>query len=647
MLILPIILLVTTGLADDVDMGNCRAVLDVTVICALLALAGPGFARGQERWRWVGPEQRRIEVRDPSCLPKARLPRLPAPLVVSGDRESASSENLTLDDAIRTALANSEVIRVLTGLSASSSGRTIYDPAIANTQIDQARARFDPTLSVGHDFSREGNPSAVFAGPNRAQFAATPTHDYLMNMGLSKTTRSGGTAGLNVNVAPSRAATDQWPLNPQTRSSVDLSFTQPLLQGAGARVNLAPVMIARIDTERSFFQMKDSVQQLLRGVIEAYWALVSARTDLWARQQQVEQGQHGYRRAEKKLAAGLGNAGDVAQARSALADFRAARVIAQANVLQREGALRDVLGLPPSNHGQLVPVTPPPTQRLDIDWDRVLLLAEDRRPDLIELKLLVEADEQRLLQARNLALPQVDATARYGFDGLGGRMPDGTMISSHPGQFTGWTLGVQVNVPLGLRESRAVMRQQELSLMRDRANLQQGLHNAAHELATSYRNLAQFYEQYLAFQEARSAAHANLDVQFRRYDVGLGRIYLDVLQAISSWGNAVSAESQALVSYNAELANLEVLMGTILDAHGVRFVEEGYRSMGPWGRLAHDRCYPRDRRPGPNAPHYENTSEPAENALNLADPLPKRRTPNVDRLRLEIPERIPAPVPQR
>ena len=31
------------------------------------------------------------------------------------------------------------------------------------------------------------------------------------------------------------------------------------------------------------------MQELVRGVITAYWSLVEARTQLWAREQQVEQ----------------------------------------------------------------------------------------------------------------------------------------------------------------------------------------------------------------------------------------------------------------------------------------------------------------------------------------------------------------------
>src|SRR5207244_6145106 len=133
------------------------------------------------------------------------------------------------------------------------------------------------------------------------------------------------------------------PLNPQGRSALTLSYTQPLLQGAGIEVNVAPIVIARINTERSYFQLKDSVQELVRGVIDAYWAVVFARTDVWARRQQVEQGSFAYALAEAKRRSGSGTAGEEAQARTALANFKAALIGSEANLLQREAALRNIL----------------------------------------------------------------------------------------------------------------------------------------------------------------------------------------------------------------------------------------------------------------------------------------------------------------
>jgi hypothetical protein len=134
------------------------------------------------------------------------------------------------------------------------------------------------------------------------------------------------------------------------------------------------------------------------------------------------------------------------------------------------------------------------------------------------------------------------------------------------------------------------------------------------------RNLAQSYEQYLAFRQFREAARVNLDAQLAQFRSGR-TIYLNVLQAITDWGNAVSQEAQSLTQYNIELANLEQQTGTILETHGVRFYEERFRAIGPLTRALPPRSYPRAMAPTPNTPLYPGGSRPAENAFDLRDPV--------------------------
>ncbi|HEY1381670.1 MAG TPA: TolC family protein [Gemmataceae bacterium] len=589
--------------------------------CLFLGLLAAGCVPGAGPWAEVIREQRHLEVRDLAQLPQAHIPPLPPPATVSAPAPQVPPQELSLDEAIRIALANSKVVRVLAGTTAVSSGQTIYDPAIVNTTIDQARAAFDPVVTANNTFSQSDVPVAGFdpLSPTGTLITGTRVDNYDLGLGVVKKTVTGGTANLNVadNVARFNGPA---PLNPQERSAVTLSYTQPLLQGAGVDVNLAPVVVARINTERSFFQLKDAVQELVRGVAEAYWAVVFARTDVWARRQQVEQGEAAYARAEGRLRAGLGNAGDVAQSRVSLANFRANLITAEANLLTREAALRNLLGLAPTDPPRFVPVTPPTPEPYDPNWQELIRLAEQRRPDLIELKLIIEADRQNLLVARNQALPRVDATMLYRWNGLEGTTPVGPRAESGPGQFTDWSLGVNFSVPLGLRAGRAGLRQAELVVARDRANLDQGLHAATYDLAERVRNLAQFYEQYKAFRETRAAARVNLEQQLAEFRAGRA-IFLNVLLAITDWGNAVSAEAQALAQYNVELTNLERSTGTILETHGVRFYEERFQSIGPLGRLAAPVCYPAAEKPGPNGDRYPERVESPEAALDRDRPV--------------------------
>jgi outer membrane protein TolC len=295
-------------------------------------------------------------------------------------------------------------------------------------------------------------------------------------------------------------------------------------------------------------------------------------------------------------------------------------ITAEANLLQREAALRNLLGLPPTEPARITPTSPPTGKRYDPIWDELVQLAEQQRPDLIELKLIIEADEQNLLVAKNQALPQVNATMLYRWNGLEGTTPLGQRLETGSGQFADWSMGVNFSVPLGLRAGRAGMRQAELILCRDKANLEQGVHAALNQVADGVRNISQFYEEYKAFSVARAAARVNLEDQLAEFRVGRG-LFINVLQAITDWGNAVSSEAQALAQYNIELARLERQTGTILETHGVRFYQERFRSIGPFGRLGPDKCYPRDMPVTPNADRYPVDKEAGDAALEKDKPV--------------------------
>lgn len=604
-----------------------------------LAMWPARFAPAQYPYRIIYPEQRQIEYRDPAQFPAIPLPPTAPPPTVSNP-PTGDTRYFPLDDAIRTSLANATVIRVLSGGGlAVNSGRTIYDVAITNTTIDQALGRFDPFLQVNNNWDKIDIPSAVVGNT----ITGRTTNQYRLDAAVTKENPLGGQFQFGVNATRQTFGDNPLlfppPLDPRVTSATEMSYTQPLLNGFGRPANLAPVLLARINTEISFFQLKNTLQEQVQNVIQGYWNLVASRTAAWARRRQVEQAEFAYQLADARFRAELDNGADVAQARVTLANFRALLIAADADVLQQEAALRNLIGLPPWDEAQIIPTSEPTLERYRPEWNELVELAAVRRPDLVELKLILEADEQQLILANNNALPQLNTVALYRWNGLEGETPPpaSMRVATGQGQFADWTLGVNFSVPLGLRAARAQLRQRELLLARDRANLDQGLHFTSHLLATTLRNLDQAYEQYLAYHEAKLAARINLDqqlAQFRNARVN----YLNVLVAITDWGNAITSEATAVAQYNTQLAELEQQTGTILETHGVTFYEERYGSIAPCGRLARPACYPESTPPTPNFDRYPIGERPAENVFDLEDPAQFRQQPRPT-------EQLPSPSP--
>ncbi len=609
-----------------------------SLACLLIAvwLGGASQVAAQpcEEERCIFPEQHCLDIRPPEGLSPAEVPNLGRPKTISELEQTFEIYHLSLDEAIQVALANAEVIRILSGTTATSSGRTIYDPAIANTNIDAQRAQFDPVLQTGagspNGFSRTEqlfvNPLDDGMTPPTITGAEVVTGDnrqFNFDAGLTQMTARGGTKSLSFNTNSSR--NNGRLFNPQNASDLTFGYTHPLLRGRGTCVNLAPIVIARINTERSFYQLKDSVQELVRSVVDGYWSLVQARVELWARQQQVAQLEYAFKRLDAQRRVELADLGDTAQAKVSLEQFRANLITTEAQLLDLEAAFFNVMGLPPVPNMRIVPVTPPVRQRIDTEWDQLVATASEQRPNIIERKLSIEAIQQQLIVNCNNTLPQLDAVGTAGVSGLAARnTPIGT-VRSDAFQATNVQIGLQLRTPLGQRAARAALREQQLSLARERANLRQDLHAATHSLAQSIRSLESFYQQYEAFQKVREASKTNLDRRFEVVRVGglpdEPLVYLDVLQAVTDWGNSVSSEAQALTRYNAEIANLERQTGVILGRHGIIFDEEGYQSLAPFGNCYNSECdcYPQRTPVQPNAPRYEAGTKPAEEAFNLQD----------------------------
>jgi len=618
--------------------GRIRLPVSIWIVFLIaLAMVQPDRIFAQHRLPPVHTEERVLAVRPASHLhPVAMQPQTMTPQTVAPADLNRRELNLSLDDAIRIALDNSEVVRVLVNGTPTVTGGTIYDPAIEATNIDKARAGFDVKFESSSLFDQLDVPVGVYdlTVPELANIQANKVQNYRFQSGFSKKIVTGGVAGINVTASD----TDRGPLgltlpplppipnplNPERRSGVELSFVQPLMQGAGAKANTAPIVVAQINTEISYYDLKTDMENLVRSVIESYWGLVFARVDVWVRQQQVGESEFAYERAKSRQAQGNADAAEVAQTRAALARFRVALISAKAEMLNREAIMRNVLGVPAADAAQLVPVTAMKTENTVMDWDMLAASAIDQRADIAKLKLTIEAAEQSLLLAKNMVHPRVDVVGNYRMNSLSGPSPSGANLSSDGGQFTGWTVGINVSAPLGQRAMRADLRRQELNISRNRAALNQAIHAALHQLAQSYRNVRQFYEEFLALKEAREAERINLEQQLSEY--GRGRaIYLNVLQAINSWGDAVSAEARALASYNGAFASLDRESGWILELHGVALAGENYVSQGPLAPFHDGRTYPHSARPTSNMDRYPQGNQPADRALDLQD-LPRTRT---------------------
>jgi outer membrane protein TolC len=410
----------------------------------------------------------------------------------------------------------------------------------------------------------------------------------------------------NINYLYSNSPTNVTPSAYTT--NLQLSLTQPLLGSAplaggqagplvGLEANRAPIVIARLTADASVWRFKAEVMAEVRSIEQQYWSLAQQHVQLWSSEKAVELAEEILKREQSELEVGRGTVADVAEAQQRLEQFRLDLVTKTSDVITTERQLRNLLGLPPADDRRIVPVTAPTEARLEPDWDASLAQMLSFQPDIVQQQLNVRIRELQLLVSRNQLLPQLNLNALYQFNGLGHSLDTSEAVmtgksitaidplistqqraaglNSNPGQyndFQQWQIGLNLQMPIGMRAPLATVRTSQYALLRERAFLQQIVHQTTHSLARFFLEVDANYKQFKTASRFRAAAAQRLEAQRAFYEEG--RITIDrYLDAVSQYASAVAQEAQFKTSYNISIIALEESKGTLLAYDNIAVAE--------------------------------------------------------------------------
>jgi len=378
---------------------------------------------------------------------------------------------LSLEEAVRTALENGKVLRNLGGRFASFGGPrpqtgepavslltapqgtpTVYDPAIVETDpfrgVESALALFDAQLSSSLTWDRLNKPQNIDRGVGSAVFPRVLEGDTgNWRTGLTKRTATGASFGFanetvyDNNNSPIR---EQNPPNsgnvvvPSTwTTNYDFTFSQPLLQGAGVtynriagpdffdnlygRPNFRGVLLARINADISLADFEAGVRNLVSDTEQSYWELYFAYRNLEARKAGRDSALEAWRKAHALYVEQSrgGEADKEAQAREQYFFFRSEVEQALTDVYRAENRLRFMMGISPSDGRLIRPSDEPTTARITFDWQQALVEALSRSAELRKQKWVIKQRELELVASKNLILPRLDLIGRWRFLGMG------------------------------------------------------------------------------------------------------------------------------------------------------------------------------------------------------------------------------------
>ena len=563
------------------------------------------------------------------CLPDDYLtPEAPPPVTIASDAP-VEFWDLKLEDAVRTGLENARVLRDLGAvvLQNPSVLRTVQTPALTETDprfgVEAALSDFDARFTTSAIFEKNDRAlnNAFFGGGTRL---------FDQDLGVYKSELTKKTAvgtdltvrhntEYDANNAPANLFPSAWNTN------YEIEARQPLLQGAGVDFNRIAgpnsalgiyngVLIARVNTDISLADFELGVRNMVSNVENAYWDLYFAYRDLDAKIAARDSSLETWRRVHALFEAGRrgGEAEKEAEAREQYFRFTeevenaltgqllegtrtfngssggTLRGIPGVHVAERR--LRWLMGIPITDGRLIRPADEPIVANVLFDWNESVIEAFSRRPELRRQRWVVKRRELELSASRNYMLARLDTVGRYRWRGFGHDLidPNGNNLGPFDnayddlvsGRFQEWQLGVELDVPLGFRRANSAVRNAQLNLARERAILQEQERSIVHDLSNAVADKERAYLLIQTNYNRRGAASEHLSAIEAAFEADQAQLEF-VLEAQRRLADSQSRYFRAMVEYAIAIRNVHFEKGSLLDFHEVHLSES------PWPEKAY------------------------------------------------------------
>ena len=358
--------------------------------------------------------------------------------------------------------------------------------------------------------------------------------------------------------------------NPDYGSNVGLLIRQPLLKDAWSTVNLAPLARAKVTAERSLFELRSDVLDLVLNTEIAYWNLVYTRADKALTASSMALAKNLLEENGERKRLGLVTPLEVLQAEAEFLNQQEAIIQADRAIEDAQDVLRHAMGqtdfietisgeiLVASLPDKMEPLRPIGDVVKDTVISDVDAKVQERRIEVERINRILAQDETR---------PDLDLTAGVTYLG---RDQDGN--TAYRGAYNAdghdWTLGLEVRMPWGFRDARARARQAERAL--ESATLQ--LYSIKQEKALAARNAWRSASAgFKRIEVTRASVVLNeeaFEQERARYGSGLVP-YRSVLEAQRDYDRAKSNYLQSIIEALRAAVRLSRVDGTLLARNGL------------------------------------------------------------------------------
>jgi outer membrane protein TolC len=479
--------------------------------------------------------------------------------------------HLTLDEAIRIALANNQDLNVSVNAAEATQfflfqNMGIYDPLLTNT-VNRRHTDTPQSSSLGG-----------------AEVLSNDSWDAAI--GLQQLTPWGGVVDFGLTGSYNTTNSSFVDVNPSIPANLFFGINQPLLRNFGRLATEINIETSRNTRDASYQTFVRSVQTVINSVVQSYWDLVYARANLAVKLEARDIARELNRITRIKIDVGSLAPIDIVQTEVGIATADEDIITAEALVGLAEDRLRRDLNYEaesPTTH-RLIPTDELAEQRQQFDLAEGVRVALTRRPEIIAQNYNVASNTLRYEYWQNQTLPQLDLVAGYGKNGLGGTflntqvnppvVLDKTNWWDSADQlfsenFKDWRVGIVFSYPIFNRTARGARGVAQYNLETSKATLTVLEQDIVLNVRDAHRVIETASRQIDARAKGQELAERNLDAARKKYDNGMTTSF-EVSQIQVQLSDAQSQYLLSLATYRKAVSAYHNAIADILDWKNVR-----------------------------------------------------------------------------
>ncbi len=461
-----------------------------------------------------------------------------------------------------------------------------YNPAVAREGVTLEESTFDIEVSglANSSTRKRANVRSV------TQASESDIRNY--NLGASKRLSTGASLSLSTDLSRfgDNAPTTTSQLSYNTE--IGLEIRQPLLQGYGRKINLAPIDRARSALSESKYRFRQQVMNVLEEAETAYWDLAFAYSRRALLGSALELSETLLAETQEKERVGLATQVQVLQAEADLALRRESIIVAEQNIANASDNLLSVMGslsdervlTEDTVEVTRLPEDRPPLPDIRESWESVL----SWDLDLAIQNEVIRQRELDLLVARNRVEPRLDLTASAGYIGFDDQTAVNSIESALNGDGDFWSIGASFSMPWARRQNRARLRQSEFFLEREQARAADIRQQLLQAFRQRWRRLDTAGKRLDAAEVTLQLQRATYEQASARYEAGL-IAFREILESQRDFDNARLSMLNARIEVIRAAVALARLDGSILDRNGFTMEELAERPEASVQRASHER----------------------------------------------------------